>query len=131
MKQFLLALALVMAPVAAFTAGEIYLVPHAQSDVSGQSPGLGDLTSLQTIISDVQQKAASGDIAAASARITDFETAWDAAANGMRPLNPTAWAHVDGAADAALHALRAANPDPAKVNTTLKDLLATLRNPSA
>ena len=125
MKQILLATALILAPVAAFTAFQVTFVGSAQADAS-----LGDLSPMIVIITDVQKIAATGDFAAASIRVTDFETAWDAAASGMRALNPAAWDNIDGASDHALKSLRKGTPTAATVTPALADLLAALNNPS-
>jgi hypothetical protein len=109
MKQILLATALILAPVGAFTAFEMTFVGAAQADAS-----LGDLSPMKAIIADVQKIVATGDMAAAAARITDFETAWDDAEAGMRPLNPDAWSKIDDAAD----------------NPALTNLMAALDNPT-
>ncbi|WP_176556213.1 hypothetical protein [Rubellimicrobium rubrum] len=91
---------------------------------------LGDLSGLQAIVADVQDIAAKGDWAAAEARITDLETAWDDAERTMRPLDPSAWGDVDAAADAAFDALRASVPDRAQVDATLAALSAELAHPT-
>ena len=90
---------------------------------------LGDLSSLQAIVTDVQSIAKSGDFAKAQTRITDFETLWDQDEETMKPMNKKAWHHVDDAADAALKALRTKKPDATEVDTTLSALAATLDNP--
>ena len=126
MKQIVLAIALISAPVGAFTAFNFYFVSPAVANAA-----LGDLAPLQTIIADVQKIAATGDFKAASTRITDFETAWDADAAGMRPLNPTAWDNIDGAADKALKSLRKGTPTADVVTPALAALLAALTDPSA
>ncbi len=82
-KQALLATVLIAVPAAIFTAGEVLLAPPAQSEQS-----LGDLSALTAIAADVQKIAATGDLAAAEKRITDFETEWDKNQDTMRPLNP-------------------------------------------
>jgi hypothetical protein len=128
MKQFLLALLLTAAPVAAFTGFQIYLVPHQAQAADVKS--LGDLTPMAAIIDDVTAIAKTGDMAKAQMRITDFETAWDDAEPTMHPLNPDAWGVVDTAADHALKALRAGTPDAAKVTEMLAALSAALVNPS-
>ena len=126
MRQILLAIVLILVPVGIFSGAEFYLSRQVSA-----AQGLGDLTALKTIIADVQAKAAAGDLAGAKTRVTDFESAWDEAEAGMRPLNPDAWTKVDGAADAALHALRSGTVDPAKVTATLAALMALLDNPLA
>lgn len=126
MKQILLASALILVPVAAFTVFQVTFVGSAQADAS-----LGDLSPMIAIITDVQKIAQTGDLAAASTRITDYESAWDAAASGMRPLNPDAWTKVDGASDKALKSLRAATPTADTVMPALAALLDALNNPTA
>ncbi len=126
MKQILLASALILAPVAAFTVYKVSFVGSAQADAS-----LGDLSPMIAIITDVQKIAQTGDFAAASTRITDYESAWDAAASGMRPLNPDAWVKVDVASDTALKSLRAATPTADTVIPALTTLLDALNNPTA
>jgi len=125
LKQFLLATALIAAPVAVFSAGYIYLAPPA----ADAQPSLGDLTPLKSIAVDVETIAAKGDLVAAEKRITDFETLWDQDEATMRPLNQEAWGTVDDAADEAIHSLRAPSPDPSKVTEAVKGLIATLDNP--
>lgn len=125
MKQILLACALILAPVGAFTAFQVAFVGSAQADAA-----LGDLSPMKAIVADVQKIATTGDFAAASTRITDFETAWDDAEAGMRPLNPDAWGKIDDAADAALKSLRRGTPTADVVTPALAGLLAALDNPT-
>jgi hypothetical protein len=125
-RQFALAVVLVAVPVAGFAAFEIYTspVPAAATNAS-----LGDLTPMMTIITDVRHIAATGDLAAAERRITEFETAWDDGEAKMRPRNEYAWAVIDESADAAIHALRQATPTKADVIATLESLSTILSNP--
>lgn len=125
MKQILLAAALIMAPVGAFTAFNVYVVGSARADAT-----LGDLSPMITIVEDVQKIAGTGDFKAAAARITDWETAWDDAEVGMRPMNPEAWGKIDAASDAALKSLRKGTPAAATVTPALANLLAALKNPT-
>lgn len=125
MKQILLAMALIIAPVGAFTAFQMTFVGSAKADAS-----LGDLSSMKAIVADVQKIAASGDFAAAATRITDWETAWDDAEAGMRPLNPDAWGMIDEASDTALKSLRKGTPTATVVNPALAALMAALDNPT-
>ena len=132
MKNLLLSVALVALPVGLFAGVYSVLVPSTDAHVSAPIPkaGLGDMSGFVTIITDVSAIAATGDFAAAKARITDFETAWDDAAGTLRPMNTLFWGNVDIAADAALDALRAGTPDAATVTATLADLSAELADPS-
>ncbi len=81
-------------------------------------------------MSDTQKIAATGDLVAAETRITDLETAWDDAEEELRAKAPEAWGTVDASADAAFSALRTNSPDPARVETALSDLQATLADPT-
>lgn len=132
MKQLLLATALIVVPVGAFTAFNLYAAgPSVAAATATPARGLGDMSAFSTIVDDVQTIAATGDLAAAQTRITDFETAWDAQAGTLRALDGNAWGTIDDAADAALGALRAGTPDAAAVNSTLTALQATLTSPVA
>ena len=126
MRQIFLAVALIIAPVAAFTGFELLYANVAPA----KTADLGDLSSFKAIIADVQALAAKGDLTAAAKRITDYETAWDQAETAIRPLNPTYWNNIDAASDAALKALRQSVPSTDKVNKTLAALMAVLNNPA-
>jgi hypothetical protein len=126
MRQIFLAVALIVAPVAAFTGFELLYASNAPAETAG----LGDLSSFKTIIADVQTLAAKGDLTAAAKRITDYETSWDQAEAAIRPLNLTYWNNIDAASDAALKALRQSVPSADKVNKTLVALMAVLNNPA-
>jgi hypothetical protein len=125
MKQILLAIILIIVPVALFTG--VHMMSSSSAAVTS---GLGDLSTFKTIIADVQSKAASGDLKAAAARITDWESAWDHGQTAIRPLNPEYWGNIDAASDAALASLRAPNPSAETVKTALASLMATLNDPS-
>lgn len=127
MKQILLAVILIALPVAAFTGFEVYARGLA---TSAAAAGLGDLSPLTTIISDVQGLADKGDLSGAAKRVTDFETAWDQGQTSIRPLNPIYWGNIDAASDAALKALREPTPSASKVKATLAALMAALKDPS-
>ncbi|UDF30182.1 UNVERIFIED_ORG: histidine kinase [Roseateles sp. XES5] len=124
MKQILLAIALIAAPAAAFTAFELYA-----SNVPAQAANLGDLSSFKAIVADVQGLAAKGDLAGAAKRITDYETAWDQAETAIRPLDQNGWNTIDAASDAALKALRQPDLSADAVNGTLTALMAALDHP--
>lgn len=125
MRQIFLAIALIVAPVAAFTGFELYV-----KSAPAKTADLGNLSSFKTILADVQALAAKGDLTAAEKRITDYETAWDQAETAIRPLNQTYWSNIDAASDAALKALRQSSPSADKVNRTLASLIAALNNPA-
>lgn len=126
MRQIFLAVALIVAPVVAFTGFELLYANNAPA----KTTDLGDLSLFKTIIADVQALAAKGDLTAAAKRITDYETAWDQAETAIRPLNQTYWNNIDAASDAALKALRQPTPSADKVNKTLAALMAVLNNPA-
>jgi hypothetical protein len=130
LRNFLLSAVLIAVPVAGFTLAEMYISPPSQAaSAAPASPGLGDLTAYKTIVTDTQAIAATGDLAAAEHRITDLETLWDQNAAALRQADRAAWNSVDGAADEAFSALRAATPDKAKVDKALASLLAMLDAP--
>ena len=126
MRQFLLALVLIAAPVALFSGYEMYAVDSAHA----AQTGLGDLSNFKKIIADVEALAEKGDMAGAAKRITDWESAWDAAETAIRPLNQTQWGNIDQASDAALSAVRASKPVPDQVKSALATLMAELNDPS-
>ncbi|MEO9228359.1 MAG: hypothetical protein ABI216_05325 [Devosia sp.] len=125
LKQIFLAIILVAVPVAAFTGYQVY----ARSSVTTVA-GLGDLSSLKTIVADAQNLATKGDLPATAKRMTDWESAWDAGETAMRPLNQTYWGNIDAASDGALHAVRVSTPKPDDVKQALDALMAALNDPS-
>lgn len=125
MRQALLAILLILVPVAAFTGY------HMISTQSGsKATGLGDLSSLKAIVADVQAQLDKGDVASAAARMTDYESAWDQGQTSIRPLNPTYWGNVDAASDAAIKALREPKPSVDRIRKTLSALKTSLDDPS-
>lgn len=125
MKRLILASFLVSTALV----GAIACVTVATADHALAAGPLGDLSSLQAIVTDVQAIARTGDFAKAEKRITDFETLWDKDEETMKPMNKKAWHHVDDAADAALKALRTKKPEASEVASTLSALDAALANP--
>jgi len=109
--------------------GTIACVTVATADLALAAGPLGDLSSLQALVTGVEAIAKTGDFAKAQTRITDFETLWDKDEETMKPMNKKAWHHVDDAADAALKALRTKKPEAAEVSNTLSALAAALANP--
>ena len=130
MKQFLLAATLIAMPVCVFAAVETWVVPPSPAAAATEPDPLGDLSAYETIVVATQELAGSGDISAAENKITEFETKWDDAESTLRPKAPAAWGNVDTAADDALSALRARQPDPATVKTTLAALSGALGDPA-
>ncbi len=84
------------------------------------------MSGFSAIVTDTQTKAKAGDLAAAKARIADFETLWDDSEAKLRPLDGALWGKMDDAADVALHALRATPVDAAAVDASLTGLQAAL-----
>jgi hypothetical protein len=125
MKSLILACFLASAALGGAAAG-ISAVIASQALAAGE---LGDVSSLQAIVTDVQSIAKTGNFAKAQARITDFETLWDKDEATLKPMNKKAWHHVDDAADAALKALRTKKPEASEVADTLSALSAALANP--
>lgn len=85
-----------------------------------------DLTALETIAQDTLDLVAAGDQAAAQARITDLETAWDDAQPRLEPLDESAWTFFDSEIDDVLSAVRADTPDPATERAALTALTTSL-----
>jgi hypothetical protein len=131
MRNLLLSVALIAAPVAVFSGGYLMMAPAAAVQAAiPAGPSLGDMSAYVAIINDVERVSAVGDFTAAEQRITDFESTWDKAAATLRPINKAYWGNIDAAADAALGALRAKTPDAASVTGTLADLQTALADPS-
>ncbi len=132
MRNLLLSVALITAPVIVFAAGYTVMNPATPTvvAVATNAPVLGDMTLFNTIVTDVQSIVATGDLAAAKTRIKDLETAWDDAQPTMQPISPADWGNVDGAIDDALTALRAGPPDANTATTTLAALQSALADPS-
>lgn len=102
-----------------------FVVP---ATAAATASALGDLSAMRTIVADAQALVAAKDAAAAKARITEFQTTWDQAANDLRGKDSSKWDAVDLAADAALDAVR---NDAPTADATLTALLAQLDNPGA
>lgn len=126
MKQLFLALVLIAVPVAMFSGYEFY----SSSTATAAETGLGDLSNFKTIIGDAQALIGKGDLVGASKRMTDWETAWDAAETAIRPLNQTQWGNIDQASDAALSAVRSKKADQAGAKTAVDALMAELNDPT-
>ncbi|PND57258.1 hypothetical protein CRM90_14125 [Mycobacterium sp. ENV421] len=71
-----------------------------------------EIARLRSIVDDTLAKVTAGDQIGAKNQITDLETAWDADESTLRPMDETAWHHLDSQIDSALHAVRKNNPDP-------------------
>lgn len=87
---------------------------------------VSDITSLRTITQDTLGLVKNGDQAAAVARITDLETAWDDGQPRLEQLDETAWTFLDSEIDQVLSAVRANQPDTANEEQALQTLIASL-----
>ena len=85
-----------------------------------------EIAKFRTITADTLAKLDSGNQAAATARITDLEKAWDDAQPTLEPKNEQAWTFLDGEIDHVLKALRAPKPDKATETEALNTLLTSL-----
>lgn len=85
-----------------------------------------NVTQYQTIAQDTRTLLTSGDQAAATARITDLETAWDRDQSTLKPLDDTGWTYLDGKIDTVLTTLRDTTPDVAAEKTALTDFITAL-----
>lgn len=89
---------------------------------------LGDLTPFIAITNDVIRIVETGQLAAAKARITDLESAWDQAEETMQPKSPNDWTAVDKSIDRSLAQLRSGQPEAAASMAALKTLLAKMQS---
>ena len=86
-----------------------------------------EVAKFRTIAADTLAKVQAGDLAGATTRIKDLETAWDDDEATLRPMDETGWHALDGRIDSVLKALRASKPDPATAKQTLTALLTALQ----
>jgi hypothetical protein len=124
MKRLIVVLSLATIPLAAAPA----FLPVTAHAAPAQN-ALGDLSSYETIARDTLVLVEKGDLVAAQNRITDFETAWDAAQSDLYHMDKTAWGVVDDAADKAISSLRAKKPVAAKAKVAVTDLIAVIQKP--
>jgi uncharacterized membrane-anchored protein len=89
-----------------------------------------NLAGYRTITQDTLDLVRSGDQQAASARVTDLETAWDKDQATQFGQDCQAWTYLDQRVDAALTSVRADSPAPAVQEHNLGVLLSTLSGAS-
>lgn len=123
MKKFVLILSLCIP--ASFAAGN----PSAYAQAAHVG-GLGDLTSFDGIAEDTLGLVKAHNWAAAEKRVTDFETAWDAAEPKLYALNKDQWGVVDTAADGAISSLRKAKPNEKAASAALAELILAIHDSS-
>jgi len=97
----------------------------ATSGTTAASP-LGDVSQFVTISKDTLALLQAGKQSDATTRITDLESAWDAAAATLKRRNPDAWTTIDGEIDTVLRDVRSTSPDTAKEEAALTALLQGL-----
>jgi uncharacterized membrane-anchored protein len=117
-------------PVRKAALAEASTAPSAHAAGAGPlaaSSSLGDLSPFAAISQDTLDLLSTGRQSAATARVTDLETAWDNAEATLRPKDQAAWKAIDTKIDTVLRAFRSTHPDMATEKTTPNALLATLR----
>jgi uncharacterized membrane-anchored protein len=87
---------------------------------------VADVDAYRTIAEDTLRLVIAGDQGAATARVRDLETAWDADQPALSSLDADGWSYIDGRIDSVLTALRTARPDPAAEEDALRALLGAL-----
>lgn len=125
MNRILLALVCLALPI---TAASSFAVP---SYAAATITELGDLSPLTSIASDTLGLVGKGNMTAAAARITDFESAWDAEASTLRALSNDKWGIIDFASDRAIAAVRTNHPVASEATAAVTALVAVLESPTA
>jgi hypothetical protein len=121
-RQYTLALLLALPAVS----GAILPLNPALAATATATGKLGDLSSFHAIVADTLALSKAGKLAQAQKRITDFETAWDAATAKLYTLDVQQWTVIDNAADKAITSLREKSPTRAKAVSALTGLLGDL-----
>jgi uncharacterized membrane-anchored protein len=98
---------------------------EARSAAQAHFPA-SNVAELRTITSDTLALVKKGDPAAAAARATDLETAWDDNQDALNAADCAAWTFIDKQIDPVLSAVRAHTPNAATEQKVLNSLLTTL-----
>jgi uncharacterized membrane-anchored protein len=113
-------------PAPSCGAGSVGLTQtEAQATAQAHFPA-SNIAEFRTIASDTLALVKKGDQAAAAARATDLETAWDDDQDALNAADCTAWTYIDQQIDPVLSAVRSRTPNPATEQKVLNDLLTTL-----
>jgi uncharacterized membrane-anchored protein len=102
---------------------------NATSTPSGKPAPLGDLSSFITIAQAILDSINKGDWAGANSHVNDLEYTWDNAQARLKPMNGTAWNHIDGQLDTVFREVRAVHPNAQTAAPALQNLLTILNNP--
>lgn len=90
---------------------------------------LGDLSSFKSITQSILDSVNASDWSGANSHINDLEYAWDQSQARLRPMDVTAWSHVDRALDTVFREVRAVHPNAQTAVPALQSLLSILNNP--
>lgn len=104
-------------------ASSVGLISVAQAAAPSK---LGNLTPFRSIVVDVATLVNKGDMVAAKKRVTDLESAWDAAEAGIKPRAASDWHLVDKALNHAYDAVRQDKPSADACKQALTGVLATM-----
>ncbi len=102
---------------------------NATSTLSGKPAPLGDLSSFTTIAQAILDSINKGDWAGANSHVNDLEYTWDNAQARLKPMNGTAWNHIDGQLDTVFREVRAVHPNAQTAAPALQSLISILNNP--
>ncbi|MDE1924912.1 MAG: hypothetical protein KGH79_01890 [Patescibacteria group bacterium] len=101
----------------------------ASASAGIQAGPLGDLSSFKTIAQAILTSVQASDWAGANSHVNDLEYAWDNSQAQLKPMNGTAWTHIDGALDKVFREVRAVSPNQESAESALQSLLAILDRP--
>jgi hypothetical protein len=105
------------------------IAANTAASSTGQTSALGDVSQFKTLTQTILDSVNAGDWSGANSHVNDLEYAWDHAEAQLKPINPSAWTHVDSALDKVFREVRAVSPDQQKAAAALQSLLSTLQNP--